>query len=84
MSDRERAELDECDHALLRSWRVSPDDPRARGIVLVGRLQTELGVRVVDGRYGPHTQAMLREKEIPLGPELSSIVKEYRRRPRSW
>ena len=83
MSDRERAELDERDRALLFRWRLAPDDPRAREVVLVGQLQTELGVQVVDGQYGPHMHATLREKELPLGLELSSIVKEYQRRRRS-
>ena len=78
MSDRERAEFDERDLALLRGWRLAPDDPLAREIVLVGRLQAERGLRTVDGRYGPHTHATLREKELPLGPELSAIVKEHR------
>ena len=78
MRYRERTELDERDRALLKSWRLSPDDPHAREIVLVGRLQTELCVRTIDGRYGPHTHATLREKELPLGPELSAIAKKRR------
>ncbi len=76
--DLERTELDERDLALLRSWHLSPDDPSARETVLVGRLQTELEIQTVDGRYGSHTHAVLRKKEIPLGPELSRIVKERR------
>jgi hypothetical protein len=76
--DLERTELDERDVALLISWGLASDDPGAREIVLVGRLQTALGIQTVDGRYGRHTHAVLRKKEIRLGPELSRIVKERR------
>ncbi len=75
---RERHELDWEDMKLLVRRNVPPTDPMAREVVLVGRLQRELRVDN-DGRYGPRTHDALRKKELMLGPELSAIVRRYRR-----
>lgn len=82
----ETAELTELDQALLRSWHIQwgePLAPNARKIVLIGRLQRKLRV-IVDGLYGPHTENALRREGNPtLGPELSHIVNDERVR-RGW
>jgi hypothetical protein len=74
----ERRELDDRDRELLRKWGFRTTDPaRDRRLVLVGRLQRALGV-TDDGRYGPNTHENQREKRLPLGPELSGIVDQWR------
>ena len=78
----EKKELDWEDLKLLVRRGLTPDHPCAREMVLVGRLQRALGFmgHSYDGLYGPHTHGELRRKELPLGRELSAIVRRHRRR----
>ena len=86
--------FDHRDVDLLCSLGLMREDPGARKIILIGRLQRELrlaagAVRVplvVDGLYGPHTDRELRVEEEAgtlLGPELAKIVGEERDK-RNW
>jgi|WetSurMetagenome_2_1015567.scaffolds.fasta_scaffold331099_3 hypothetical protein len=83
--------FDRFDLDLLRSWNLTRESPGARKMVLIGRLQRELGFLskggnyafaiAIDGRYGPHTDKRIRIEEEdgePLGPELAAIVNEER------
>jgi len=81
----ERESLDQDDINLLRRHGLAAphlQGEKTRQIVLVGRLQRALGLTGLnrDGRYGPRTHELLRQKELPLGPELSKIVHAWRRR----
>ena len=80
--DLERELLDQDDIDLLRRHGIAAPHlhgARTREIVLVGRLQRALGLSGLlrDGLYGCRTHTLLRDKELPLGPELSSIVRAW-------
>ena len=66
--------LSDFDHYLLGTWRLSEEHPRAREMVLVGRLQRAMNSSVVDGRCGPRTLAEVRLVRPIVGPELERIL----------
>jgi hypothetical protein len=77
----ESHELSSEDRELLARWKRPDFDAstgKGREVVLVGRLQRYLGIKIVDGQYGPRTAEDYRRRVgLLLGPELAAIVRAY-------